>query len=238
MNATNVAPAVRDARAAAASWRPQKFTDRGASEIVDPLIEPLWNGLRVVALVEGRSVELRDLDGDPVEEFPAVVDELAAASRTPSLVLDGYLTHQPVQDLGIVALRDGLLERAAAPSLLQMWFGAFGRGRRSRPQPAEDTGREPIPIEADVALVVVDLLWLDDEPLLDVPLLERKRILESAVGESNLVRHGIYVRAPIDSWLGSWRAMGFSRLAYKAANSRYRPGETNPQWALADLPSR
>jgi hypothetical protein len=58
------------------------------------------------------------------------------------------------------------------------------------------------------------------------------------LGESHLVRRGIYVRPPIGTWLGSWRSMGFSRLAYKAANSRYVPGETNSQWALGDLPAR
>jgi hypothetical protein len=42
----------------------------------------------------------------------------------------------------------------------------------------------------------------------------------------------------VDRWLGSWRAFGFRRLAYKAANSRYAPGEKNQQWALADIPHR
>ena len=85
---------------------------------------------------------------------------------------------------------------------------------------------------------MVDILWLDDEPLLDVPLLERKRVLESALGESRLVRRGTYVRPPVDPWLASWRSFGFSRMSYKAANSRYLPGQTNPQWTVADVPAR
>jgi ATP-dependent DNA ligase len=82
------------------------------------------------------------------------------------------------------------------------------------------------------------LLWLDDQPLLDVPLLERKRILESVLDESKLVRRGIYIRQPIDTWVGSWRSFGFNRMAFKAANSRYLPGQPNPDWAIADLPTR
>jgi hypothetical protein len=32
--------------------------------------------------------------------------------------------------------------------------------------------------------------------------------------------------------------MGFRRLAYKAANSRYLPGAKNVDWALAEIPHR
>ena len=51
--------------------------------------------------------------------------------------------------------------------------------------------------------------------------------------ESDLVRRGAYVRPPIDTWVGSWRALGFNGLTYKAANSRYRPGRR--QGRLGDL---
>jgi ATP-dependent DNA ligase len=89
-----------------------------------------------------------------------------------------------------------------------------------------------------VNLVVVDLLWLDGQWLLDVPLLERKRVLESVLPPEQLVRPGPYVRPPADSWIGSWRAQGFRGMTFKAANSRYRPGETSTEWAAADMPRR
>jgi hypothetical protein len=56
--------------------------------------------------------------------------------------------------------------------------------------------------------------------------------------ESEFVRRGIYIRPPIDTWIGSWRTFGFNRMAFKAANSRYLPGQPNPDWAIADLPTR
>jgi ATP-dependent DNA ligase len=227
------------AASAADGWRPQRFSEIASSDVVDPIVEPLWTGLRVTAFVTDGSVEFRDLDGDPVDEFPEVADELLAANRAGALVIDGYLTHQPIQDLQAIARRDSVEDPQAAPTAGQMWFGRLGRRRPRKPlPPPEDTGREPLPLDADVAFVAVDLVWLDDESLLDIPLLERKRVLESVLGESHLVRRGIYVRPPLGTWLGSWRSMGFSRLAYKAANSRYLPGETNSQWALGDLPSR
>ena len=64
------------------------------------------------------------------------------------------------------------------------------------------------------------------------------RILESVVDESRLVRRGIYVRPPIDSWMGSWRSFGFKRIAFKGANSRYMPGTPNAEWVVGDLPAR
>jgi ATP-dependent DNA ligase len=119
----------------------------------------------------------------------------------------------------------------------------FIGGRRNRLEEYEE-GKEAEAAasgfdENDViSLVVVDLLWLDGQWLLDVPLLERKRVLESIVPEEQLIRPGPYVRQPIASWIGSWRAQGFRAMTFKAANSRYRPGETSDEWTLAEMPRR
>jgi ATP-dependent DNA ligase len=237
MTATEPGTMARDARSAAAVWRPQRFTESGG-DVSDPIIEPLWTGLRVLALVDGGTVTLRDLDGDDVAEFPDVAAELAAANLAARLIVDGYLTHQVLQDPGVIAQREAAARNPENPTMRQMWFGnLLRRNRRDQPKVAE-TERAAPAIDGDVALVVVDVVWLDDEPLLDVPLLERKRILDSALGESRLVRRGTFVRPPVDPWLGSWRAFGFSRMSYKAANSRYLPGQQNPQWTVADVPAR
>ena len=228
-----------DPTAAAQTWRPQAFGDRWAGAIEDPLVEPLWTGLRVLAHVDAGRATLRDLDGDPVEDYPEINAALADAIRAQRVVVDAHLTHQPIQAVAEVAARDSLEAPKATAVVGQMWFGALMRGRRKKVSlDPESVGRDALPADADIAIVVVDLLWLDDQPLLDVPLLERKRILESVVTESETVRRGIYIRPPIDTWIGSWRTFGFNRMAYKAANSRYLPGRPNPDWAIADLPIR
>jgi ATP-dependent DNA ligase len=89
-----------------------------------------------------------------------------------------------------------------------------------------------------VTFVAIDLLWLDGESLLDIPLLERRRLLESVLAESDLVRRGVFVRPPIEAWVGSWRALGFDGLSYRAANSRYQPGRASEEWASAPMPRR
>ncbi len=239
MTTTDRATRAIDARSAAAAWRPQQFSEGRSTEVEDPIIEPVWSGLRVLALVDRGQVTIRDLDGDPIEDFEAVATELAQASRADQVLVDGYLTHQPIQGVAAVAYRERDERTNAAPTIGQLWFGSIARlRRRSKLPPVDTIGREPPPPDTDVAIVVVDLLWLDDQPMLAVPLLERKRILESVVGESHLVRRGTFVRPPIDTWVGSWRSFGFSRLAYKGANSHYTPGSTNPQWAIGELPRR
>jgi ATP-dependent DNA ligase len=228
-----------DPTSAALTWRPQEFGDRRAGAIEDPIVEPLWTGLRVLGQVDGGRAILRDPDGDQVDDFPEINEALAAAIRAERVVVDAHLTHQPIQAITEVAARDNIEAPKATAVVGQMWFGALMRGRRKKVSldPAS-VGRDPLPTSGEIAIVVVDLLWLDDQPLLDVPLLERKRILESVLDESMLVRRGIFIRPPIDTWIGSWRTFGFNRMAYKAANSRYLPGQANPDWAIADLPIR
>jgi bifunctional non-homologous end joining protein LigD len=89
-----------------------------------------------------------------------------------------------------------------------------------------------------VAFVATDLLFLDGDSLLDVPLLERKRLLESVIEPTELVRVGTYVRPPLQTWIATWRRFGFIGLTYRAANSRYHPGEERPDWALVPMPRR
>jgi ATP-dependent DNA ligase len=112
------------------------------------------------------------------------------------------------------------------------------RNRRKELLDAIDEREEATrPPGHDAVFVAVDLLLLDGEPLLDVPLLERKRLLDAVLVEGPLVRIGIHVRPPVDPWLGTWRNVGFRMLAYKESNGRYRPGEANPGWASARIPN-
>ena len=87
-----------------------------------------------------------------------------------------------------------------------------------------------------LALVATDLLWIDGDELLEVPLLERKRLLESALDESELIRISAYIRPSATGSIMGWRSLGFQTLAYKSANGRYHPGEENEGWAAVPVP--
>jgi ATP-dependent DNA ligase len=122
-------------------------------------------------------------------------------------------------------------------------IGSFIGLRRNRALDTVNLKEETIaaatfdPDEA-LSFVATDLLWLDGTSLLDVPLLERKRLLEAVVIESDAVRLGAFVRPPIERWVASWRSQGFSGLTFKAANSRYLPGLPNPEWVITGMPRR
>ena len=66
--------------------------------------------------------------------------------------------------------------------------------------------------------------------MLDVPLLERKRLLESLIAPGPLVRTSPMVRPPVDSWIATWKSVGLRGGILKAANSRYRPGAETVEW--------
>lgn len=228
-----------DALSAAATWRPQLFGDRRAATIADPIIEPLWTGPRILAFATGGTVTLTDAGGDAVQGHDEIERALLDAAAGATALIEAVLTPEPIQSTDAIAERDHVTPPKPADAMTQMIVGSRGdRKDRILRNVDEARARQFGGTKERVALVAVDLMWLDDESLCDVPLLERKRILESVLTESDLIRIGIHVKPPVDTWLGSWRSFGFRRLAYKAANSRYLPGQRNQDWATAEIPPR
>jgi hypothetical protein len=220
-------------RALLATLRPQVYGKGSPSKVIDPIIEPLWIGVRSLAGVDPDGATIVDEAGVIVEGFDDITASLVEVFRATGLVVDGFLTRQATQAASAVnAWSD------ETPSM-----SAFVGLRRNR---AIDTlklredalAARSFDVDDEVSYVATDLLWVDDTLLLDIPLLERRRILESVLDESDVVRIGAFIRPPIMSWVGSWKAQGFDGLTYKAANSRYHPGETRQEWAISGMPRR
>jgi ATP-dependent DNA ligase len=221
------------ARQALADLRPQVYGKGSPAAVLDPIVEPLWTGIRVLASVDASGVVLIDADGYPLEGFEPIAEALAAATPAGEVVVDAVLTKQATRAASpVVAWSDEM------PSI-----GSFVGLRRNRAvdtlklreKSLDDATFEPDDV---VTLVATDLLWLDETSLIDVPLLERRRLLEAVVIESDEIRIGAFVRPPIERWVASWRSQGFSGLTYKAANSRYTPGRPNPDWVIGGMPRR
>jgi ATP-dependent DNA ligase len=228
-----------DARATLTSLRPQAFGEGRPDSVIDPIVEPRWAGIRALAAVDvgdDRGALLADESGEPIEGYPEIVDALAAASLCSGLIVDGFLTKQAAQE------GTGVYLKVDAVPNLQSAVGHFFLGsRRNRAAEAAEMRaaiRRAETFEPDdrVSYVAFDLLWLDGESLLDVPLLERRRLLDAVLAESEFVRRGTFVRPPIAGWIRSWRAQGFVGLTFRAANSRYEPGVASSEWATADMP--
>ena len=79
-----------------------------------------------------------------------------------------------------------------------------------------------------------DLLEVDGDPLLDVPLLERKRHLEGLVTPSMNVRLTAYVTRGLRAWRETLTGLGFKRVVLKDWNSPYSPGQTAASWLSID----
>lgn len=184
--------------------------------------------MRILARFElGRTLFVDEEGADCTDEFAAVADAISSSALAGALILDGFLTVEPTQATAGVPIT-GIETPSAGQMMTQMLVGT----RRSRP--AESTRR--LDPDRPIAFVAVDLLSIDGASLLDVPLLERKRLLDGALRTGELVRITPFVRPPIGTFVATWRALGFGALAFKAANSRYLPSGRNDDWSIAPMP--
>lgn len=231
----------RDPHDLVRTLRPQAFGKTRPTSIDDPVVEPSWPGIRILVAVGGATATLID-DGAPIDDHAALRAALtvttASTTTGEGAILDGYLTKQVVTEG--VGVHTWVNEYPTLGRQLSRLMVGGGRNRLEASAKRREAEAAAVAFDADdpVNLVVVDLLWLEGQWLLDVPLLERKRVLDSVLPAGDLVRPGPYVRPPIGTWTGSWRAQGFHGLTFKAANSRYRPGETAKDWATAPMPRR
>ncbi len=249
-------------RAGRRRWRPASFGPGKPRDIVDPIVEPVWEGRRVLVHLDEGELRIVDAEGellagsqaptagpdfeaaadlragadlgaaaDLTAELGAIVAALQDAIRATEAIIDGVLTVQASRSgEGILPGEVGIPTASDLAAQL-----VFGQRPPREDQPGPNLQRRP---GDRLAFVALDLLSVDGESLLGIPLLERKRLLESVLDEGPLVRRTAYVRLPIEPWLGAWRALGFRSIAYKAANSRYEPGRPNEGWATAPIPKR
>jgi bifunctional non-homologous end joining protein LigD len=203
---------------------------RRAFEIRDAVLEPFWSGVRVIAHVSSvadgtgtpQVALLEELGADVAGELPALAEAIGRSVMAVDAVIDGVISRQVGLDgVGAAPIpemrsRYGMLVRNS------VGLDVVPRGATAAPDGGED------------GFIAVDLLRVDGTSLLDVPLLERKRLLESVVVPGPLVRTSPHVRPPIDSWIATWKALGLRGGIQKAANSRYVPGEDTIEWRLVE----
>jgi bifunctional non-homologous end joining protein LigD len=91
--------------------------------------------------------------------------------------------------------------------------------------------REPKPRTIFAAF---DLLEVDGESLLQVPLLERKRHLESVLKPSPNVRLTAYRARDLHAFRETLLEQGFRRAVLKQWNSPYSPGSTVDSWLVIE----
>jgi len=229
------------AREIAAAWEPQRPGRRAAKDIVDPLVEPAWGGVRVVAAITIDEAALYRA-GEELPAPPLILAALVEGFTAVNAVVEGHLTTKALGDGTGAGAPMAKVER---PPLL-VPRGLFksvrddpyvkARDYANREAEVARTVLEAIEDGVPHAFVATDLLWLDGTPLDDVPLLERRRLLEGALVASELVRVSPTVKATAMLTLVTWGQLGFAEISYRAANSRYAAGEENPDWAVTRPP--
>jgi ATP-dependent DNA ligase len=208
-------------------WRPQlaRQTSRPAP-VSDPILEPDWDGVHVLAHFRlggpaGADPQVRmiDLDGEEASENdPEVTEALGRSILATDAVIDGWLTEQALRT-GIGA---AIIHQPHVPKTGLLMPRDVGI----------EVDAKDVERAEGIAFVAVDILRLDGQDLLDLPLLERKRLLDGVIEQSHLVRVSPFTRPPIGAWLASWKSTGFKGAIVKASNSRYRPGAFTDEWTV------
>ena len=225
----------------AAAWRPQRPGREPIKKITDALVEPDWSGLRVVcALSIDAAVFVHDGEAIavPAELPPAMVDAFDAVDA----LVEGTLTTKALESgEGILPSMPGV-ERPPilVPRVVRRSIADDPYVRARDHEAREDAIAGPVLAKLARGerhvFVASDLLWLDGTPLDDVPLLERKRLLDGVLDASYLVRITPIVKPSAILTLVTWGTLGFRELHYRAANSRYLAARVNPDCAVTRPP--
>jgi bifunctional non-homologous end joining protein LigD len=189
---------------------PDGFLPMLASPAIAPLDRPeygyevKWEGLRVLAGLEGNNLMLRTSAGqDPKHWFPELAG-LRGAAEPEWVLLDGELI---VQEMGLPSL-SRLQQRVHAAD-----HAAVAQAARSAP----------------AVFMVYDVLRIGDSWLLDVAWEERRDILERAVAPGPLVQLSD-VAGEGNCVLTHARRLGLSSVVAKRLRGKYAPGERTREW--------
>jgi hypothetical protein len=234
-------PDVSDLTDLAAAWRPQRPGYRRPKDIRDALVEPEWEGVRVVAAVRERQVAFVH-EGTAITVPAELHQAVGEAFNAVEALVEGRLTTKALDTGEGVQPPTTPVERPPLLIPRRLRGGKddpFVRSREHERQAVAEAPAVLFALESGVrhAFVATDLLWLDGTALDDIPLLERKRLLTAVIDETHLVRVSPFVTEAAIGTHVTWATMGFRALHYRAANSRYRAGEENPDCSVAPPPT-
>ncbi|MFN8038507.1 MAG: non-homologous end-joining DNA ligase [Acidimicrobiales bacterium] len=167
--------------------------------------EVKWDGVRVVATIEGGRVGLRSSNGNDITtRYP----ELAALA-------DLLAGHAAVLDGEVVA------------------FGEEGRpsfGRLQRRMHADPSRAPHLLAEVPIVFVAFDLLWLDGTDATPLPYAQRRRLLEALVPDGAHWQVPTAWQGNGAELLAAVEARGLEGLVAKRVDAPYEPGRRSAAW--------
>ncbi|GAA1502980.1 ATP-dependent DNA ligase [Sphaerisporangium rubeum] len=168
--------------------------------------EMKWDGIRVLAYVEGGALRLISRNGKDVTAAYPELYPLAGAVGGRDVVLDGE----------IVAF-----DEAGRPSFSVLQHRMHQRhGERIRHLVAT----------VPVTLMLFDVLHTGPDPVVGLPYTERRRLLENIVTPGARWQVPVWFRDDGPHALELSRRLGIEGIVSKRLRSPYRPGRRTPDW--------
>jgi DNA ligase D-like protein (predicted ligase)/DNA ligase D-like protein (predicted 3'-phosphoesterase) len=168
----------------------------------DWIFEVKWDGIRAISYVDGEITVKSRNEKDLTDNFPELQE---LKDLTTSAVLDGE----------IVMMTEG---RADFQALME----------RSKNAPFRDASYAAR--ESPATYVVFDILEKDGKPLIDLPLIERKRILKESLKESKHVILSLFVEEKGEAYYEAALKKGVEGIIAKKKDSPYEPGIRSENW--------
>jgi len=188
----------------------------GASEPFDStehLFEVRWDGLRVVAFIEGGGYHLQDQAGRNITELFPELGELPHRVGADQVILDGCV---------VISDENGRPD-----------FAALDRRMRA----ATAAATEQFATRHPAALVVFDILYHEARSVMSLSLLKRRRLLKQTVAAEGRICLSDAVSADGVAFFEAAREMGIDAVIAKRKDSLYMPGGRAPSWLLVqDVP--
>lgn len=164
--------------------------------------EPKWDGFRTIVFRDGDEVFLQSRDSRPMNRyFPELIEPLVR-ELPEQCVVDGEMVIVGERGLDFEAL------------LLRI-------------HPAESRVRL-LAAQSPASFVAWDLLALGDEDLREMPLEERRKRLEKALGKAKPPVHlspATRDRALAEEWFQRFEGAGLDGVMAKRLDETYKPGE-------------
>jgi bifunctional non-homologous end joining protein LigD len=189
---------------------PPTFEPMMAQLVRDPfdddgwVFEVKWDGHRCLAALGDTTRLTSRTARDVTAQFPEL-DGLHRQLAARNAVVDGE----------IVAF-----DQEGRPSFQRMQ----DRFHRSPDELARHRGRVPI------QFLAFDLLWLDGEPLLELPLADRRARLAEVLVPRDDVRVSQAVEGRGTAFFQQVKGLGLEGVVAKRLASQYRPGARSPDW--------
>jgi bifunctional non-homologous end joining protein LigD len=168
------------------------------------LFEVKWDGHRCLAALGDATRLTSRTARDVTAQFPEL-DDLHRQLAARNAVVDGE----------IVAF-----DQDGQPSFQRMQ----DRFHRSPEELARHRGRVPI------QFLAFDLLWLDGEPLLELPMADRRERLAEVLVPRDDVRISQSVRGRGTAFFQQIKGLGLEGVVAKRLASQYRPGTRSLDW--------